>query len=200
MNQDSKSKIINKTSPSSFLMNEKIKEDIKDILFQAVGFLDAKDSRALNELSNHTIHNASVFQDKDSVTIAVVVFALSKITDRMSIIEPDVMKCMKSAIASLDKDDFQEYENKLKDLVDIISGVDKKMNLYMQHIIDEAGIKKGSRLYEHGISIAQVADIFNITQWELMKYLGQTNIPEEFADEVKIEARIRKARELFGIG
>ena len=180
-------------------MNEKIKEDLSSILSKAIEFLESKDSYALNELSNHSVHNASIFQDKDSVTIAVVIFALSKITDRMSKVEPEVMQHIRDARESLEKNDFQAYENNLKDIVDTISCVDKKMNLYVQHIIDEAGIKKGSRLYEHGISIAQTADIFGITQWELMKYLGQTNIPEEFIDEVDIQTRITKTRELFGV-
>ncbi|MBN2457744.1 hypothetical protein JXB31_01275, partial [Candidatus Woesearchaeota archaeon] len=181
-------------------MNEKIKADIIGVLDSALGLLEKKDSSELSELSNHTIHNASIFQDKDSVTIAVVIYALSKVIDRMGRIEQDVFDYINKAIASLKSDDLQAYESSIKDIVDAVSSVDKKMNLYVQHIIDQAGIKKGSRLYGHGISVAQTAEVFNISQWELMKYLGQTNIPEEFADEVDITTRLGFARKIFSTG
>ena len=180
-------------------MNSLIKEDILKVLSQATVFLENRDAELLEEISNHTIHNASVFQDKDSVTIATVVYALSRIVNRMGQIAPDVINHVKDAKDALLKDDIQTYENSIKELISIISTVDSRANYYVIHIINEAGIKKGSRIYEHGISIAQTADIFGISQWELMKYLGQTNIPDQFVEEVDIRTRIVKARELFGI-
>jgi hypothetical protein len=180
-------------------MNDKIKDDLKSILSQAIRFLEEKDSDALREVSNYTVHNVSVFQDKDSITVAVLIYAISKIADRSKCLDPEILTEMHAAKRCLEADDILGYEKSLKRLLEIISGIDKKMDFYIQHIIDEAGIKKGSRIYEHGISVAQTAEVFGITQWELMKYLGQTNIAEEFVDEVDIGDRMRKARELFGI-
>jgi hypothetical protein len=180
-------------------MNQKIKDDLHNIISQAIKFLEARDSDALKEVSNYTIHNASVFQDKDSITIAVLLYAISKIADRSKSLDPEIITELSAAKKCLEDENIFGYEKNLKRLLEIISGIDKKMDFYIQHIIDEAGIKKGSKLYAHGISVAQTAEVFGITQWELMKYIGQTNIAEEFVDEVEIKERIKKARVLFGI-
>jgi hypothetical protein len=180
-------------------MNQKIRNDLLKSITLAIKIIDTKDGDALKEISNHTIHNASIFQDKDSITIAVLIYAISKIADRSKSLDPKIIKELSSAKRCLEEEDIFSYEKSLKQLLGIISKIDKKMDFYIQHIIDEAGIKKGSKLYAHGISVAQTAEIFGITQWELMKYLGQTNIPEEFVDEVEIKERIKKARILFGI-
>lgn len=179
-------------------MEEKIKEDLLNIITQALKFIEAKDTDGLKEVSNFTIHNASIFQDKDSVTIAILIYAISKVAERSGGIGAETADSLAEAKKALEADNITLYEEVLKRLVESISSIDRKMNYYIQHIIDEAGIKKGSKLYAHGISVAQTAEIFGITQWELMKYLGQTNIAEEFADEVEIKERIGVARKLFG--
>jgi len=83
--------------------------------------------------------------------------------------------------------------------MDVISNFDSKLNLYIQKVIDEAEIKKGSKLYEHGISLAQTADLLGVSQWELMKYIGQTKIADKFVDEVNVKDRLAHTRRLFGL-
>ena len=66
-------------------MHETIKKDIISVLSKLTGILSVKDEKdviEIRELSNHTIHNASVFQDEDSVSIAILTYSLSKIIDR----------------------------------------------------------------------------------------------------------------------
>lgn len=180
-------------------MQEKIKEDIISVLEAGVEALKKKDSSMLRELSNHTIHNASIFQDRDSIKIAVVTYALSKIIDRMANIEPDVSQALQDARKSLEDNNISGYEGCIKHLIEIISNVDKKLNMYIQKVINEAEIKKGSRMYEHGISLAQTAELLGISQWELMKYLGQTKIADKFDDEIDVKDRLEHTRKLFGI-
>ena len=51
-------------------MNDIIREDIIKILERVIDILAVKETKdiiELKELSNHTIHNASIFQDKDSI-------------------------------------------------------------------------------------------------------------------------------------
>ena len=62
-----------------------------------------------------------------------------------------------------------------------------------------ARINKASRIYEHGISLAQTAELLGITQWELMKYLGQTKIADKFDDEIKVIDRLEHARKMFNL-
>jgi len=180
-------------------MDEKIKEDIISILNSAIDVLKSHNSMKLREISNHTIHNASIFQDKDSISIAVIMYALSKIIDRTSRIEPVVFQTLENAKHSLENNQIVDYEKNIKELMDTISGYDKKLNLYIQKVINEAEIKKGSKLYEHGISLAQTADLLGISQWELMKYIGQTKIADKFKDEISVKDRLAHTRQIFGL-
>ena len=66
-------------------MNDIIKKDIIEVLNKLVGILKVKEDSdiiEIKELSNHVIHNASVFQDEDSVSIAILIYSLSKIMER----------------------------------------------------------------------------------------------------------------------
>jgi hypothetical protein len=180
-------------------MDERVREDVNSILGSVQAALKQKNSMLLREVSDHTIHNASIFQDKDSITIAVLIYALSKIIDRLGKSEPKIARLLADARKELGHGDIKGYERRVKALVKEITAIDSRLDLYIQKVINEAEIKKGSRLYEHGISLAQTADLLGITQWELMKYLGQTRIADEFSDTVTINDRVSYARRLFGL-
>ena len=59
-----------------------VQQDITNVLAQVLKALHDDDTTALLELSNHTIHDASIFQDEDSISFAVLVYALSKTIQR----------------------------------------------------------------------------------------------------------------------
>lgn len=180
-------------------MNEEVRKDILDVLEKTMDAFPRNDASTVRELSNHTIHNSSIYQDKDSINIAVVIYALSKLIERRHDNE-ELMQKLNQAKEQLEKNEVEKYENTLSEIVDIIYSYDKKINFYVKHIINRAGIKKGSRIYEHGISLARAAEIFNISQWELVKYLGQTNIPDKQGEfGVTLDDRIKYTRKLFGI-
>ena len=63
-------------------MNESVKADLLYALSQAPELLKAGDAAALKELSDHTIHNAAIFQEQDSLSFAVVMYSLSKVIER----------------------------------------------------------------------------------------------------------------------
>ena len=63
-------------------MDYVIKKDMTGILRKAHNFIKKEDVSALDELSDQTIKDASVFQDKDSIKLAVVMYALAKIIHR----------------------------------------------------------------------------------------------------------------------
>ncbi|MFP4403200.1 MAG: hypothetical protein ACOC3X_03955 [Nanoarchaeota archaeon] len=179
-------------------MNDEIKKDVINVLKKSFNALTKNNSQELRELSNHTLHNISIYQDKDSINIAIFTYALSKLIERNSentkII--DLVKCAKE---NLENDKINEYEECLSKAINLISKIDKKMNLYVKHILNQAGIKKGSKVYAHGISLARTAEILNISQWELMKFLGNTNIADSFEEEIDICDRMKYAKKIFNI-
>ncbi len=66
-------------------MDEVVKKDILQVLSDVVDILkveEEKDVADLRELSNHVIHDASIFQDEDSVSVAILIYSLSKVIER----------------------------------------------------------------------------------------------------------------------
>jgi hypothetical protein len=178
-------------------MQDKVRSDILAILEDAASAMRDSDGMRLREISDHTLHNASIFQDTDSITIAVAVYALSKTVDRMGKTQPKVIDLLLLARKNLEKNDILGYETAIQGLIGEISQLDSRLNLYIQKVMEESEVKKGSRLYEHGISLAQTAELFGISHWELMKYIGQTKIAEKFPDDTGVVKRLEHARRLF---
>ncbi|MBL7054948.1 hypothetical protein ISS05_04290 [Candidatus Woesearchaeota archaeon] len=179
-------------------MNQTIKKDILSILSDTITILRDKETVDLKELSNHTIHNASIFQDEDSVSIAILIYSLSKVIER----KPGKLdfkllsNLLNLAWGYLKKDDTAEYRKSIKKLFNLISKIDSRLKLYMEEVIRQAQIKKGSQLYRHGISLARASEILGISQWELMNYIGHTKITEIEA-KADIRSRLDFTRGLF---
>lgn len=178
-------------------LHTSVKEDIISVLQKGIKALLNADLVALREESDHIIHCSAIFQRQESIQTAVVIYALSKILERGKTIDAKVIDAMQKAINFMNADNLRGFNTEIKAIYDMISNVDDQLSMYMQHVITEAQIKKGSRIYEHGISLGQTAEIFGLSQWELMKYVGRTRVSEETIDTVPIRTRISFARQLF---
>ena len=178
-------------------MNEIIKEDLISILSNAIEILKKGDILGLKELSNHTIHNASIFQDEDSVSIAVIIYSLSKILERGKPDTNKVITLMQESIKNLEKGNVESYKAIVKELFRFVSQVDTKLKLYIEEVVRQAEIKKGSKIYDHGVSLGQAASILGISQWELMNYVGKTRIADVEYERPDVIEKIRFTRGLF---
>ena len=176
-----------------------IKEDILKVLNLAEAALAKQDYLELSRISNHTIHDASIFQEDDPLTLAVLMYALSKVIQRC--VErnhacPIVLPQLRSARDALNVDDENGYRSAIKNLLHDIGAYDSQMKLYIQEVVQKARIKKGTKLHEHGISMARTAELLGLSQWELQTYIGQT-ITEAPPQGLPVSERIKRARELF---
>lgn len=183
-------------------MHETIKKDIVSVLSKLIGILSVKGEKDIievRELSNHTIHNASVFQDEDSISIAILTYSLSKIIERKQgeLNYNNIVTLLKDAIDYLTKNNIDGYRETIRKMFNFISTIDTKLKLYIEEVINQAQIKKGGKLYAHGISIARAAEILGISQWELMNYIGKTKIVDRFEEELNVKNRLSFARGLF---
>lgn len=178
-------------------MDETIKKDLLSILNDALNYIKTGQISEIKELSNHTIHNASIFQDQDSISVAVIMYAISKIFERDNRIDPVIVEKIIDAKKLLENNRFEEYKLKIKKIFELVSRKDSKIGKYIEEVIEQAQIKKSSRIYEHGISMAQAASLLGISQWELMNYIGKTTIVDMFKEPVDIRQRIKFARTLF---
>jgi len=180
-------------------MRPLIRDDILKTLEDVITAMKAQDYVKLRELSNHTIHDASIFQEDDPLALAVLVYALSKIFQRCiekNQVCPVVLPTLEKARDVLSQNDEDSYRSIIKNLLREIGEIDQQMKLYIQEVIENARIKKGSKIHEHGISIARTAELLGISQWELQNYIGKTQ-EENHYDGVRVEDRIGFTREMF---
>ena len=184
-------------------MDDRIKEDILAILDRIIEILKIKEEKDVVEmrgLSNRTIHDASIFQDEDSVAIAVLVYALAKIIERKEEYVDYGRLCalFKGAYKELKTMRIDFYRQYIKNILSYISNIDSKIKMHIGEVINQAQIKKGSKIYEHGISIARAAFMLGVSQWELMRYIGRTRISDRFeANKLMVKSRLELARGLF---
>ncbi len=184
-------------------MNKIIKKDILAILSDTIEILKVKEEKGIaemKELSNHVIHNASIFQDEDSISIAILIYSLSKIIERKDkeLNYSNILNQLKASYTFLEKSNTDNYRKTIKRLFKFISTVDTKLKLYIEEVINQAQIKKGSKIYEHGISLARASEILGISQWELMFYIGKTKIPDVYEVElISLKKRLNYTKSLF---
>lgn len=184
-------------------MNSIIKRDNLAVINDSISALDANDFENLKNISNHTIHNASIFQDNDSITIAVVIYSLSKIGERAGlgpVVMQKVVDQLEQCRDLLQQDKFAQYRDCMKNIIKLISKIDKKLAMYVDHVTEKAQVLKGSKLHQHGVSIARAAQVLGISRWELMSYVGKTKIHDSPVTHDGIKSRMAFTRSLFGLG
>ena len=184
---------------------EEIK-NILNILKNTKKAIKTEDTLLLRDMSNRTIHSASIYKDPASVVIAVTVYALSKIVERKKYVHyknwpvffSRVTKDIDKAIEHLKKKKFDAFHKDTEDIRKAVSSLGEELKLYIKDVFRKAQINKASKLYEHGISRAETAKLLSITQWELAEYVGKSGISDISLNLTKsIKERIKFASSLF---
>lgn len=175
-------------------MNPIVKKDILNVLKEAIEIVRRGELFRLRELSDHVIHNVSIFQDKDSISVAVTIYALSKLYKYAKEVDQFVLPHLINAANYLEQGKMVEYDRDMKHIIKDIGEKDSKTKYYISDVLEMAQIKKASKMYEHGISMGQVADALGISQWDLMEYVGKTRITEQF-DPKKQKSNVMKKME-----
>lgn len=154
------------------------RDNILYILKKTKQALFDKDTFLLNKLSNRTIHTSSIYNDSDNIAVAVIVYALSKIVAREKYSTykewPDFFsKCIKGvddSIANLEIGDIEKFRAAITTIIKAIEELSGPLKGYIEEVFHRARINKASRIYEHGISMKQTADLLGISVFELAEY------------------------------
>ncbi len=182
-------------------------ENVLRVLEETKTAFEKRDVISLKNLSNQTIHTASIKQDSINLTLAVIVYSLSKIIERTDYQKyPDWKKLYQTIISSINgsvvaakaKDEYKLkfHLERIRKSIGKLSGNFKK---YIGDVFRKASISKASRIYEHGISMEKTAKLLGITMYELADYAGRTGIsdmPEGRTIDVK--ERMKFAEGMFG--
>ena len=184
------------------------KKDVLEVLKASVQAIKSGREAGLHELSNHLLHSMSIYQDPEVIDVAVAVYSLNKIFEqerykqhpKMKKFGRDILVHLNYAIENLRKEDWPEYSRSISELLGEIQGFTKQIKFYIGGLLDYAKIKKGTKLYEHGLSLGQVAEAMHVTKWDLMPSAGQSAEPERFVESIaKDEDKLKLIGKLFQV-
>lgn len=165
-----------------------------------------EDVSKLKDLSNQTIHTASITQDPDNIIVAVVVYSLSKIIEREEYRKypgwkefyKTLLYNIDKIIVSLKKNDEKAIKKSLGDIRNALGKLSGKLKSYIQDVFRKAQINKASKIYEHGISLEKTASLLGITMFELASYAGQKPDGEApLSKTIDVKSRIKTALDMF---
>ena len=182
-------------------------ENILRILKETKRYFQDDNPFELKNLSNQTIHSATISQDPDNIIVAVLVYALGKTLERENYRSMNgwdefyncAVKNLDLAIKFLENGDVEKCRTCLGKIRNSINKISGDLSDYIKDIFYKAGINKASKLYEHGLSSEQTADLFGVSLWDLSSYIGQS-----FSSEAKrpismpIKERIKIAERFLG--
>jgi hypothetical protein len=183
------------------------KSNILLILNKALKAVREKDVLVLKELSNKTIHSASIHQDTDSLTVAVLVYSISKIIERTKyqgykdwpVCEECISSNLGKAIKHLESDQLEDFRADLLEIRKVVTELSGHLKKYIADVFRRAAVNKASRIYEHGISFEQTANLLGITMFELAEYTGRTGISDvNLGVTMSFSERLSRAEEFFG--
>ncbi len=181
-------------------------DNVLRILKETRNALERNDSFNIRGLSNQTINTASLTQDADNIAVAVIVYSLSKIVERLDYRQllgwkkfyNNVLLYLDKSIADIENKDYGRFREDFKMIRGSIENLSGKLKKYIREVFRNAEISKASRIYEHGISMEQTASLLGISQYELAEYAGRTGIPDVPENRtMNTKSRIKLAMELF---
>ncbi|MAG78130.1 hypothetical protein CL616_02065 [archaeon] len=189
-------------------MEEEIRRDILKVLRKVYSSVKKEDADSMKFSSDYTLHNSSMYQDKDSVSIAVIVYSMYKIFSRerlkgrkdFEIFKKSFLSLISDAQSSLAKNDYAKYRKVVKKMFNVIGKLEKKFGMYITQVISQSRIKKGGRVYEHGVSVGRASELLGVSTWDLMNYIGNTKLSDaEPFFRGDVNDRIVLARRIFGL-
>ena len=90
---------------------------VLDVLKKTKKAIESNNTFELKNLSNQTIHSSSIQQDSDNISIAVTIYALGKIFERVNYKSLKgwdnfyslIMQSLNNSISSLEKNNVEEF-------------------------------------------------------------------------------------------
>ena len=185
----------------------KERENVLRILKETKQAIKEGDTSKIKELSNQTTNTASLTQDPDNIAVAVIVYSIGKIIERRDYqnlkgwnnFYRTILSSLDLAIKDVSRNNEKGFRKDFEMIHKAINKLSGKLKRYIQEVFRKAQINKASRLYEHGISMEQTAELLGITMYELADYVGKTGISDvPVSKTMDTKTRIKIDMEMFG--
>ncbi len=189
------------------MLIESVRKDLLELITKIIPLYETYQADAIKGLSNNIIHSASIYQDEISIKAAVIIYSIGKIIDKgkekrypqrkweafRKVVGPELRR----AKEALEQGNEKKLLTSFNRIEKAIMNLDKSYMQYVEFVIDKAKLKKGAKMYEHGVSLRQVAELLGISEWDLMHYSGKTRIFDRDKIKTDIKKRLMRARRLL---
>jgi hypothetical protein len=181
-------------------------DNILRIMTEAREAFVQNDSYKLKLLSDQTLHTATIYQDADSVVVAVLTYSIAKIVERGGYKKMEgwdafynsLLKNIDLAIQNLQAGNYEKFMDYLGKIRNSINKIEGDLSGYIRDIFYKAEINKAFKLYEHGLSAEKTASILGVSLWDLASYIGQSTVSESHLNEaIPVKDRIKVAESFF---
>ncbi len=189
-----------------FIEGYKDLTNITEVLKLSQAAIKSEKHQKLKELSERTIHSATIHQDPANIIVAVLIYSISKILQRESYRRlegwDDFYQQLISNWALMtkasEKNDYNETVRYAGEIRASLNNITGHLGEYIKDIFRKAEINKAFKLYEHGLSSAQTAQLLGINLWDLASYIGQSKVHEMNISDSKSEVeRIKEVEDFF---
>ena len=176
------------------------------VLTRARQSLEQEDTKELKNLSDQTIHSASVYQHTDYILVATIIYALSKLVERKDKLNlknwqqfiREINNLLSLAISSIQQNKHLQFIKFLSKTKRYIENSSDSMKIMIEEVLRKAQINKASKIYEHGISLSKTTKLLGITPWELSEYIGEKeNNQTRLNKTIDAKVRAEMAMEFF---
>lgn len=180
--------------------------NILKILIKVHDAMENRDYVRIKSLSNKIIEHASAHQNPDLISVAVIIYSLSKMIERESYKNEknwdkfygSFCKNIMDMILELKRNNVEGFRREVDENRKLINGLSGKLKLYISDVFRRARINKANMIYDQGFSMEKTAHILGVSIWELSEYTGQRiHGNENLAVTMSIQERVKIAKEIF---
>jgi hypothetical protein len=181
-------------------------ENILRVLKAVKKALKNKNYVKIKNLSETVIHQSSIEQNPNIISVAVIIYSLSKLIERESYksyknwenFYRAYIRGIENMINALEKNNINDFKEEINQIIKLIQNLSGNLKIYIGEVFRKAKINKASRVYEQGISMEKTAKILGISLWELAEYSGRTRIGDmDLSITMPIKNRIKIVQEVF---
>jgi len=180
-------------------MNPETKQKVISVLTSLKEILssDQVTPTRLKQLSEELVEGASLFNDPDCISVSVLAYSLYKIFSKnLDIEKTSLLGYVSAALGSVDND--TRFRSDIRKLFDHLKKYDKNIDTNILQIVKHVQVKNGLKMYEHGLSIGQAAEVMGVSKWNIMEYLGASSIVDQDSSQrIDCKTRLNFTKGLF---
>lgn len=163
------------------------------------------DAKELRRLSNTTIEQSVLTEDKIGIEVSIVAYAFSKMFSKPHYHDKSDWKAFLKDVEEDLHDLVEEKDNPdtvlkilQQDIQVDISELDEVACNFVRNSLHKSRVKQASRIYALGISLNRAIELTGADRIELQRYIGTTKIHDrEFTSVKSISDRFKTTKKIF---